>query len=233
MPDIPLIPAVTFRPFQGESDFPAMVDIFHAINRAGQVEGVMTLDRLANEYTHLNNCDPATDVLMAEVAGRLVGFARVWWWVNETGERLYGVHGWVHPDWQGQGIGRALLDWQERRAGEMAATHPGGAGAGERRFFEAMAMEGEVSRVALLKHAGYAPIRYGIVMVRPNLDDLPDAPLPAGFEVRPVLTEYIRQVWEALDEAGRDDSGYRASTEEDYLGFLNDRELQPALLRHY
>ena len=61
MPDIPLIPAVTFRPFQGESDFPAMVDIFHAINRAGQVEGVMTLDRLANEYAHLNNCDRATD----------------------------------------------------------------------------------------------------------------------------------------------------------------------------
>jgi hypothetical protein len=35
--------------------------------------------------------------------------------------------------------------------------------------------------------AGYQAIRYEYDMVRPDLENIPDLPLPAGLEVRPVL----------------------------------------------
>ena len=44
-------------------------------------------------------------------------------------------------------------------------------------------------------------------MVRPTLDDLPDLPLPDGFEIRPIDTALARQVWHADIEAFEDHWG--------------------------
>ena len=223
--DAPTIPGLTFRSFGGEGDFPAMVEIINASNVADDLEGLDTVEGVANDFAHLSNCDLARDMLMAEADGRLIGFARVSWWVNDVGERIYGLNGQVHPDWRGKGVGRAMLHWQERRVKEIAATHS----AAEPRYLQAFAMDGSQRRLALLKSEGYAPIRFGFMMVRPNLDDLPEMALPEGLEVRPVLPEHRRLIWEALEEAFRDHWGHRASTEEEYQGFLNWPDSQPQL----
>jgi GNAT superfamily N-acetyltransferase len=165
-------------------------------------------------------------MLMAEVDGQLVGFARVWWWVNDAGERLYAVSGQVHPQWRGRGIGRVMLLWEERRVREIAAAHP----SDELRYLQAFVLEIQQRRLAMLKRAGYEPVRYGFMMVRPELADVPDEwPLPEGLEVRPVLPEDRRAIWEALNEAFRDHWGHRPSTEEDYQGWLNWPDAQPQL----
>ena len=228
----PAITGLVFRSFAGEADYPALVDLFNAGNAADQLEELWTLPSLVNEYAHLTNCDPATDMLVAEIDGHMAGHVRVWWWVNDAGERLYGLSGQVHPQWRSQGIGRAMLGWQEARLREIAMTHPDG----EPRYFQALTMEKAQRRVAMLKHAGYETIRYGFMMVRPNLGDAPDAPytlgawpLPAGLEVRPVLPEHRRPIWDALTEAFRDHWGHRPNTEEDYQGWLNWPEAQPHL----
>ena len=44
-------------------------------------------------------------------------------------------------------------------------------------------------------------------MVRPTLDDIPDVPLPDGFEIRPIDTELARRVWAADIEAFEDHWG--------------------------
>ncbi|MCL5999235.1 MAG: GNAT family N-acetyltransferase [Chloroflexi bacterium] len=226
LPDAPAIPGLVFRPIRGEAEYPALVDLFNAAIEEDKTDELYTVESLANDYAHLDNCDLSTDMLLAEVDGQLVGSARVWWWVNDAGERLYGVTGQVHPQWRGRGIGRALLHWEERRAREIAATHP----IAEPRYFQAWIMETQVRRMALLKHAGYTPIRYGFMMVRPNLADVPDEwPMPEGLEVRPVLPEHHRAIWEALQEAFRDHWGHRPGTEEEYLGWLNWPDAQPHL----
>ena len=226
MKNAPAIPGLAFRSFDSQHDYPAMVDIANAANAADHIDELYTVERLAYDYAHLSNCDLTTDMLMAEVDGRLVGFGCVLWWVNDADERLYGITGQIHPQWRGQGIGRALLHWQEERIAAIAATHP----AGEPRFIQAYSMENAQSRLALLKHSGYHVIRYGYMMVRPTLDDVPDEwPLPAGLEVRPVQPEHMRPIWEASEEAFQDHWGHRPRSEEDFQAFVNWPEAQPHL----
>ena len=59
-------------------------------------------------------------------------------------------------------------------------------------------------------------------MVRPHLDDLPDAPLPDGLEIRPVLPEHRRRIWDAENEAIQDMWGATETTEADYERLLSD-----------
>jgi ribosomal protein S18 acetylase RimI-like enzyme len=59
-------------------------------------------------------------------------------------------------------------------------------------------------------------------MVRPNLDPQPDAPMPAGLEIREVQPEHLRAIFDAADEAFRDEWGYRPATEADWELFLTD-----------
>ena len=59
-------------------------------------------------------------------------------------------------------------------------------------------------------------------MIRPHLDDLPDAPLPAGLEIREVKPEHLRQIWDAATEAFRDEWGFVEPTDEDYERYLTD-----------
>ena len=40
----------------------------------------------------------------------------------------------------------------------------------------------------LLERRGYKAIRYAFSMVRPDLENIPDCPLPEGLEVRPYQT---------------------------------------------
>ncbi len=62
----------------------------------------------------------------------------------------------------------------------------------------------------LLVNEGYHEHVYFAEMVRPNLEDIPDAPLPDGLEVRPVEDAHLRAIWEADQEAFRDHWGYFA-----------------------
>jgi GNAT superfamily N-acetyltransferase len=225
MTNAPVIPGLVFRAFDSQRDFPALVDLLNACNEADHAEEIVTVEGLTNFFSHAVNFHPLTDALLAQVNDRLVAYARVNWWVNDVGERLYGPSGCVHPEWRGHGLGRALLGWQEAHARELAASHP----TAQPRFLQAFVMDSAPASLRMFQHAGYTAIRYGFMMVRPNLDDVPDLPLPEGLEVRPVRREDIRAIWEASDEAFRDHWGHRAGTEEDFQRVLNDPELQPHL----
>ena len=57
----------------------------------------------------------------------------------------------------------------------------------------------------MLENSGYQPIRYFYEMVRPTLDDIPEFPLPECLEVRPVLPEHYRAIWQSIDETSQDE----------------------------
>ena len=92
------------------------------------------------------------------------------------------------------------------------------------------AEQGETDLAALLEKNGYQPERYGLDMVRPDLENIPDIPLPDGLEVRPVLPEHYRAIFDADTEAFRDHWGFTEPTEQDYQAWLADTTtFQPEL----
>lgn len=68
-------------------------------------------------------------------------------------------------------------------------------------------------------------------MVRPDLENIPEAPMPPGLEVRPVLPEHYKIIWDASNEAFRDHWGYIPEPEEERLKMMEDPSFDPGLWR--
>jgi mycothiol synthase len=215
---LPMIPGLVFRHLRVPDDYPAMNAVANA-NRAADGEHFATSDEdFANFYGHLSNSDPARDVLIVDVFGSTVGYARCSWYREVGGDHIHEAICFLHPDWQRRGLGRAMLAAIEGRIREIAAGHPSEG----KRLLQAEADDAALGREALLRAAGFTPARHAFTMIRPTLDDQPDAPLPAGLEIREVRPEHMRTIWEADQEAFRDHWGSGEGTEADYQLFLTD-----------
>jgi len=224
LPDAPSIHGLRFRHFRGGDDFNHMANIARVSAEADDTERADTPEELANMFAHLTNCDPYTDMIFAEVNpgdGRepeVIGYSRGTWRIEANGEYRYMFFGRILPLWRRKGIGGAMLGWMEGRLREIAAGHP----TGVEKYFLTVAAQGETGTAALLEKTGYQPVRYGLDMVRPDLENIPNYPLPEGFEVRQVLPEHYRAIWEADSEAFRDHWGFIEPSEQDYQGWLAD-----------
>jgi mycothiol synthase len=225
IPNAPAIPGLTFRRFRGEADYPLMSALIDACKVADGLERSTTVDDISITYRHLENCDPQTDMLFAEVDGQAIAYGRIWWDDLADGLRLYHPFGFLHPDWRRKGIGSALWDAAEQRGREIAAGHS----KETPKFFQAEPFDTERAWVTLLESRGYLPVRYETHMVRDLSEPFPQAPLPAGLEVRPVKPEHIRPIFEASNEAFRDHWGTRDESEEEYRSQLESPDFHPEL----
>ena len=229
----PIIPGLLFRGFRGESDYPEIHRIITGCKETDKLEWSNTLADVSRNYAHLHNCDPYTDMLFAEVNGYAMAYTRGWWDIDGDGNWMGFTLGYVLPAWRGKGIGRTLLRFIENRLCEIAdeLVKSGKIPAGLPCFYNAESDSYETAKQALILHAGYQPIRYGFSMVRPDLENIPDAPLPPGLEVRPVLPEHYRLIWDASNEAFRDHWGYIPEPEEEFQKMLESPNFDPSLWR--
>jgi ribosomal protein S18 acetylase RimI-like enzyme len=202
--------------FRDSSDYPDFVRIINAAARHEGDDRVETLEGTTAAYEHLERCDPARDLIVAEKDGAPVAYSRVWWDQHVGGPRTYCHVCFVDPAAQGRGIGSALLAWNEDRLREIGADH---ADAPEK-VFEIWANDRNAATRALFAVAGYEPFTYAAEMVRPGVDDLPDCPLPEGLEIRPVRDDDLRAIWEAGEEAFRDHWGFVEPSEAGFQRFL-------------
>jgi mycothiol synthase len=232
LPDAPGIPGLRFRHFRGGRDFEHMAAIVRISAEADGTERADTPEELEKYFAHLTNCDPYTDMIFAEVdpgdgrESEVIGYARGTWRIEASGEYRYMFFVRILPAWRHKGIGQAILRWVEGRLREIANGHPPEV----EKYFLSLAEQGETDLAALLEKNGYRPERYGLDMVRPDLENIPDYPLPDGLEVRPVLPEHYRAIWEADTEAFRDHWGFVEPSEEDYQAWLVDTTVfQPDL----
>ena len=224
--DAPSIPGLSFRHFDPDSDYPALLEVNTSSKIAdGQDYDLLTLETLTHAYNTTRNHDLRKDVLVAEVDGKMIGYSRVFWDRELEGPRVYWHVGFVLPEWRGKGLGRAMIRWCEARAREVDATQP------DREQVTALAstqtrdiMDGLEN---LLKDEGYEPVRYEFHMETPDLDHIPDVPMPEGLEIRPPRTEQYRAIWDATYEAFRDHWGAGEVDESDFQSFLKDPMLQP------
>jgi mycothiol synthase len=220
----PPIPGLVLRGFRGEEDFPGMRAVKLAAEAADGVDQPVTLEDFALVYRTLRNCDPATDLVIAEIGGEMAAYQRVHWWEEYTGVRRYQPFCFVVPQARGRGLGTAMLTHGEARLREIAAGHPAGG-----KTFEVQHNDQEARAMALYVAAGYTPALHGADMVRPNLEDIPEAPLPEGLVVRPPRPDELRRVWEAEVEAFADHLGAAPPGEEGYRAFLEDPYHDPSL----
>jgi len=213
LPAAPDIAGLRFRHFAGETDYPAMVALLNRCSEADALDYVTTLDGLKYDYSHLINSDPAQDMIMAEIDGQLVGYGRVYWHQEAEGPWVYGHVGRIDPRWRRQGLGRAILCYNQQRLRTIAAGHE----PTRPQLFAAEVNndEAEIGTLALLRQEGYEPIRYFFKMVRPNLDNIPDLPLPPGLEIRPALPEHYAAIVAANLEAFQDHWGITSNPEEE------------------
>lgn len=225
LPNAPSIPGLTFRHFRGEADYPGMAALINICKGVDGVERATTQEDIARGYRHLENCDPHTDMLMAEVDGQLIAYGRLWWDDLLDGLRLYHPFGFLHPDWRHKGIAAAMWEAGEARIRSLAASHPPELP----KFFQVEPYESEKDLIALLEARGYQPARYQINMLRDLSEPFPEAPMPPNLEVRPVTPDQYRHIFEASNEAFRDHWGSRDESEEEYQSMLESPDFHPEL----
>ena len=192
------------------------------------------LEDMINNYAHLHHCNTDTDMCLAEVDGQVVGYSRVWWDIDEYARQWTGFQvAFVLPEWRRKGIGRRAAALNEVRlaqifselkaTGEIPAELPG--------VYDNFAEESGRDTTNLLERRGYQAIRYAFSMLRPDLENIPDCPLPEGLEVRPYQPEHLRKIWEASNEAFKDHWGYIAEPWEEYERLQHDSSFDPTLWR--
>ncbi|MGE4240558.1 GNAT family N-acetyltransferase [Ramlibacter sp.] len=218
--------SITYRPFAGIDDFPAMVVCANASFAADGLDSVRRVDEMVRDYAAFTSCVPARDVWIAEAGSEIAGYVRGWHWEQADGLRLYGQLGFVAPQWRRQGVGTALLAWLEGRQREMAAEHP----AARAHAHHAFVQESETARAALLARHGYHRERAFFSMVRPTLRDIPGFELPPGIVLRQVQPDHHRAIWDAHVAAFATHWGWSPPKDDsDYQWWLKSPLFQPHL----
>jgi mycothiol synthase len=226
LPDAPAILGLAFRTFDPTRDFEAYADLLREANMADGVDYIPAADDLRVEFSHGSEFDPRRDIALAEIDGVLVAAASTAVRTRD-GIGVHEVEGWVRPAWRRRGLGRALLNWTERRAAEVARVD----GRPPQRALSSWPDEDQVGATALYGSAGYEIVRYGFMMVRDLAEPIPDLGLPPGLEVRPVVQSDHRRIWDADDEAFRDHWNRAERTESDFEAWYANPGIDTSLWR--
>ncbi|MBA3851570.1 MAG: GNAT family N-acetyltransferase [Chloroflexi bacterium] len=220
------IEGMSFRHFRRPDDYAPLAALIGATNKAEGIPYVPNPDGLRNEYENLADFDPGRDLLLAEVDGRIIGFGQASRQVRD-GIAVYWSFGTVLQEYRRRGLGRAILRANEARDREVALRFEDAGG----RVFASWVDDNERGARELLASEGYEPARYGYVMRRAGLDDVPDVPMPDGLELRPVAPDQHRAIFEADEEAFRDHWGHREATEQDFVALYAEPESDTSLWR--
>jgi mycothiol synthase len=223
-PPVTRLPGVRFRPFRDDADYEPLSSLLKESNLQDEIPWLPTVSNLRSEMENRSSVDPRRDVLLAELGDRTVGGAGVERVVRD-GAPVYEMWGCVRPDVRRRGLGTALLDWSLARIRQRAAIEDPGIPI----VVQGESEEQEVGHRALLARAGFAAVRQFFLMRRPTLDDVPDVPLPAGLEIRPVTEEQRRPILEAEFDAFKDHWGTREPSEEHFALTLSRAELDTDL----
>jgi mycothiol synthase len=217
---------VVLRPYAGDADLPDIVRLLNAQYEADGINERRSVESQRAWYAHASQqFDPARDVVLAELDGRIVGVAGQDWVDTRDGAfREYRLWCAVDPAHRRRGIGRALLADNEGRARELAAVQR----PDRPTAYGSFAAEGRPAGI-LLERAGYTRQRWFFDMVRPTLEDLPRVPLPAGFDLRPVTPDHHEVVWRANREAFRDHWGGSDESHEAMQRILGDPDTDTSL----
>ena len=228
----PAIPGLVFRRLRLPDDLAPLAEMHNRAAVADNLDDRDSAEEWGQWFDHPSGLDPMRDVVVGELDGRFVAYAQARAQDDNDGGRNYTAGGEVDPEVRGRGIGRALLRHnirhQQARAKREAAAL--GATPDVERRLESWGFESQAPRTRLLESEGFKVVRWFFEMLRPDLDDIVDLPMPAGLEFRPVLPQDYRTIWAADAEAFRDHWG---AMEDDsaFERFFSGPDFRPDLWR--
>jgi mycothiol synthase len=208
------------------ADIEAIVALITDVNRHDEPGWFPSVAGLSNEWTASGSFQPELDLQGLDVDGRLIGVARHTW-RDRPSVVNHRLEIYVHPEVRRHGHGSRLLAWAEARARASVVDGNGGP-ADKPQQFGGGGRDTEVFR-AFAAANGYAAYRYHHEMRRRLADPIREAPLPDGLDVRPVLPEHHRAIWDADEESFRDHWDHAEPVEGDFERFFNDPNIDTSL----
>jgi len=221
----PKIDGLVFRRFKDKSDYSVMSSVGKRSWEADGVDNIETEEELASEYDNLSNRDSSSEVIIAEVMGEPVAYGRIWLEPDSGGERVFWHIAHVVPEWRKADLRMAIFRFNEMQIRFMAKNRPwaGKPSCG------AWALDEPNDWREMVLAEGYSPVMHFYEMIRQNLEDIPDNPLPEGLELRAAQPEHYLEVWNAHKEAFREKPWFVESRydREQYELWLNEPTFMP------
>lgn len=202
---------LTIRAFRESADFGPMAALMGHANVHDGIPWAPTEEQIRTQNEGADGLVTEEDIVLVERESALVAFAMVERIVRDDVPN-YDLWGYVRPDLRRHGIGSVLFQHNLARIAIRVATEDPSGDV----LLRAHAEESEIGHVTLLEGRGFAPVRHFFLMRRATLDDVPDAPLPDGLEIRRVVPEDHRAIWDAEDEAFRDHWGAHVHTDHEF-----------------
>lgn len=204
---------VSTRGWADPGDWSHIADLNNAYTQHLKLAEWVTAAEVRSWLEFSEEIDRHADYLFIEHGSDVIGYGLASTYLEHGGRRVYRHNGKVHPEWTGKGLGSYVLDWLiARHEGQCGDLGPG--------VLQTEAYDRDPDLVGLLTDRGFEPVAHDAHLVRPDLDDLPERPLPSDVEIRPVVSEHLRPIWEAESEAFKDHWGERMPTEGDWKAFL-------------
>lgn len=213
---------ITIRNYRPE-DIEGIVALVNAADAFDKLEHGTSVKEMRNDL-YAPNIDAEQNVYVAEEGERLVGYAFLRL-AKEPGENGFRTWFVVHPIRRGRGLEERLLAQLHTRALERLGecTTP-------TVNFDTFVDLRERERIAIIERYGLREVRRFWLMVRPDLDDIPQPEFPEGIEIRSYrMGEDDAGMSRADNEAFAEHWGHAEHPFEEWLHYVAQPSFKPDL----
>ncbi|HLX35202.1 MAG TPA: GNAT family N-acetyltransferase [Candidatus Limnocylindrales bacterium] len=218
------------RAYRGPQDHPAMVRVSGAVRAFNGERASATVAGMDSHYSQFDAARLLRDCALVEVDGRVVAYGRVSWEPQASGAAAVNGILNIHPAHRGRGIEELLLGHAIRRADELSTE----LGEGRPVTLGISVTDRDPHQRAAAAALGFVAARSFAQLIRPDLDDVPQIPLPEGFEIRRIAADdraMHRRVFDADARAFADTWGQEAPSEARFESFIGSPTFDPTLWR--